>query len=125
MNTTLEEIALELISFLTELGEISNLRDRLNGRGVLTQDSVVERDRTMEVEVLEFENDHISVAAFSDGLTGTVGTGAIFYPEGMELDSLPQLFVRGVPTDEINIKISSPFYNERIKKLLENLTRNS
>lgn len=96
------EIAGELVDFLTEFESSVQLRDKLGARKVVTRCSTCEENRTIELQILE-ESGDIEIAAFSDGPMGTVGVGAIFNPVGMRLLSPPQIFVQGVPTEEINV----------------------
>jgi hypothetical protein len=103
ISADLKKIAVELVIFLAELRDSGHLCEILGTRKVLTRCSEHECDRTIELQVLEIDGEQIEVGAFSDGLTGSVGVGAVFYPEGVKLLSAPKLYVQGVPTDEIDI----------------------
>lgn len=103
INLTLKEITVELVSFLADISNSSELYSRMGTRRILTKCSECDADRTIELQVLEVDGDQIEVSAFSDGSMGSVGLVAVFYPEGMKLLSSPKLFIQGVPTEEIDM----------------------
>lgn len=105
-NETLKDIATELVQFLAEFKSSTDLRHKMDETSVFTQLSLREQHRTIELEVLETDGDQVYVAASSDGPMGSVGVDAVYFPEGMKLLSSPKLFIKGVPTEEIDISLN-------------------
>ncbi len=68
-DESLQQIAIELVNFLCKFENSDFLRKKMGLRGVLTECSVCECGRTIELEILEADHDQLLVGAFIDPRT--------------------------------------------------------
>ena len=103
-NSALKEAAIELVEYLRGVANAKNLRRITKDRDYLVIESRFDKGRTIELQILDCEDDEVEVAAFSDGASGSIGVNVIYFCEGMRLVGEPRLFIDGVPGEVIATK---------------------
>lgn len=96
------QLSAELADFVARVTSMDHLLEILAGRSMLAWPSIHESDRTVELQLLEREDDRIHFVIFSDGPGACLGLGAVATPTGVIADSLPRLWDSGVPGREIH-----------------------